>query len=109
MDKYAMNSVSDCDPDSSDEKLAKYYKPRRSWSNPGLTTNQGTSQGLKLQPSKSHYKLKDGLSTKKGRANSVRFTPADDKALLEWVDEALSQGFALWSWTHWKMLAEKVI
>jgi hypothetical protein len=107
-DKYGINSISDQEPDSSEEKVAKFYKPRRSWSNPGYPTEQRTSGNLSLQPNQSHNKRKDGLSSKGGRAPKVPFTEADDEALLEWVEEALKKGFPLWSWTHWKMLAEKV-
>lgn len=107
IDKYSIGSVSDREPDSSDEKVAQYYKPRR-WSNPGLKIGQGTSPDLNMQHTTSHPKSKDGPLSKEGRALKVPFTPDDDKALLEWVEEALGRGFALWSWTHWKMLAEKV-
>jgi hypothetical protein len=63
---------------------------------------------MNIQPSTSPYERKGGPTVKRRRGPKVRFTPDDDKALIEWVDEALRRGFALWSWTHWKMLAAKV-
>lgn len=104
---YGLNDISDEGPDSSEEKVAKFYKPRRSWSNPGFVMEQRTSGNLDLQPSQPHHKRKD-LSFKRGRAPKVRFTEADDEALLVWVEEALQKGFPLWSPTHWKILAEQV-
>jgi len=107
-DIYGLNDISDKEPDSSEEKVAKFYKPRRSWSNPSFLPEQRTLGNLNLKPSQPHHKHKDDPSSKGGRAPKVRFTEADDKVLLEWVKEALQKGFALWSPTHWKKLAEKV-
>jgi hypothetical protein len=106
--KYGRTTVSDGEPDSSEERVAKSYKPRRFRSNQVFTSDQGTSGNLNLQHSTSRHKRKDGPSDKEGRAPKVPFTDADDEVLMEWVDEALRRGFALWSWTHWKILAEKV-
>lgn len=107
-DIYGLNDISDEEPDSSEEKVAKFYKPRRSWSNPGFPRQQRTSGNLNLQPSQTRHNGKDGLSSKGSRAPYVPFTEADDEALLEWVEEVLKKGFPLWSPTHWKLLAEKV-
>jgi Centromere protein Scm3 len=107
-DIYGSIGISDEEPDSSEEKVAKFYKPRRSWSNPGFLPERRTSGNMNLQPSQPRHKRKDDPSSKGGRAPKVRFTEADDEALLEWVKEALQKGFALWSPTHWKKLAEKV-
>jgi hypothetical protein len=107
-DIYGINPNSDQELDSSEEKVAKFYKPRRSWSNPGFHVKQRASGNLTLQSSQSRHKGKDGISSRGSRAPYVPFTEADDEELLEWVEEALKKGFALWSPAHWKMLAAKV-
>jgi hypothetical protein len=107
-DIYGSNDISDEGPDSSEEKVAKFYKPRRSWTNPGFLPAQRTSENLDIQPGQPRHKRKYDPSSKGGRVPKVRFTEADDEALLQWVEEALQKGFPLWSPNHWKILAEKV-
>ena len=107
-DIYGLNDISDEEPDSSEEKIAKFYKPRRPWSNPGFPTELRTSGNLNLRSTQPRHSGKGGLSSKGSRGPYVPFTEADDDALLEWVEEALKKGFSLWSPTHWKLLAEKV-
>ncbi len=107
-DIYGINESSDQEPDSSEEKVAKFYKPRLSWSNPGFPVQQKSLDNLNLEPGQPRYKGKLGFSSKGSRGPYVPFTKADDEALLDWVEEVLKKGFSLWSPTHWKMLAEKV-
>jgi hypothetical protein len=107
-DIYGLNNISDEEPDSSEEKVAKFYKPRRSWSNPCFPAEGRASGNLNLHSTQLRHSGKGGLSSKGSRGPYVPFTEADDDALLEWVEEALKKGFSLWSPTHWKLLAEKV-
>jgi len=104
-DLYGIDDDIDQELDSSEEKAAKFYKPRRSWSNSALSVKQRIPGKLKPQSIQPRHRGKDGISVKRSH---VLFTEADDNALLEWVEEALKRGYTLWSTTHWKMLAEKV-
>jgi hypothetical protein len=113
-------SDSDCEMDDSEETETELALPYRSQSNPEVgrgperlvesgedsTRNHYVHKGISTEASRT--KQKAARPTGKSRRTLTRFTAADDEAAIKWVGEAQRMGHAIWSYTHWKMLAEQV-